>query len=187
MASQKFGDKWVDEKVLNFLEFLQHPLRNAAQACDCDQLNTVANQLELARGAFLLCDAAQRDQYKLMLYSYTQQLQALLVEEDRSEGVEQLSPEKLQLGFKPKLQDVHAEHLKQFCDAFVHILQNMDYGKLARYLTMFGEQAFNTSLHCALPEELQASLKAQLQDGNNDDDADAEQEQSAPSSISSDE
>lgn len=182
MASQNFGDKWVDEKVLNFLEFLQYPLRNAAQACECDHLEEAANKLELARGAFLLCDAEQRDQHKLLLYSYMQQLQAFLVKEDQSEGVPKLSPEKLQLGFKPKLQDVHAEHLKQFCDAFVHILQNMDYGKLARYITMFGEQAFNTSLHCALPDELQASLKAQLQDGG-----EAEQEQSAPSSISSDE
>lgn len=161
-SNTRFAHDWVDEKILNFLKFLQVPLRNAAKECACDQLSTMANQLDLLAGAFTMADEQQKLLMRLDLFRRAQDAQKLLVEFDESEGVERLSPEKLQAGMCPKLQDVHAEHLKPICEALAHVLLNMDYGKLARYLTMFGDQAFNTAKHMEFDPQFLQALQQQL-------------------------
>jgi len=183
-AVQNFGNKWVDEKVLNFLQFLQIPLRSAAEACDCPHMDECANKLELVRGMFVVADYDQRDRMKKDLFGWAYFAQATMCEPDTRKEAPQLSPEKLQMGGQPLLMPVQAEKLQGFTKALVHILENMDYGKLARYLTMFGEQQFEMWNHTELPTDVKEAALAQLRD--NGDGAD-EQEQSAPSSISSDE
>jgi len=163
-SNTRFAHDWVDEKILNFLQFLQVPLRHAAKECACEQLETMANQLQLASGAFVLSSGEEKLVQKLALFRQAQQVQALLVGPDESEGVERLSPEKLQAGFAPKMQDVHAEHLKPICEALAHVLLNMDYGKLARYLTFFGDQAFHTALHMELDKDFADQMNRQLVD-----------------------
>lgn len=165
-SNSQFAHDWVDEKILNFLQFLQVPLRNAAKECKCEQLETLANQLQLASGAFILAEGQTKVAQKLALFGYAQVLQSKLVETDESDGVERLEPEKLQAGYLPKYRDVHAEDLQQVCLAFAHVLQNMDYGKLARYLSFFGDQAFHTA-KCMVPDpSLLEDARAQLSSGD---------------------
>lgn len=165
-SNSQFAHDWVDEKVLNFLEFLQRPLRQAAAECQCEQMEVLANQLQLAASAFMLADGPQKTQQKLALFSYAQMVQGMVAGEDQSEDVERLSPEKLQLGFRPKMLDVHAEHLQPLCEAAAHVLHNMDYGKLARYLTFLGDQAFHTAKCTDLSDEAMKEARAQLKDLN---------------------
>lgn len=182
-SNSQFAHDWVDEKILNFLQFLQVPLRHAAKECACEQLETMANQLQLASGAFVLSSGEEKLVQKLALFRQAQQVQGLLVGPDESEGVERLSPEKLQAGFAPKMQDVHAEHLKPICEALAHVLTHMDYGKLARYLTFFGDQAFHTALHMELDKDFADQMNRQLVDRDGSQALAAEAAATVPSSI----
>ncbi len=159
----QFEKNWVDEKVVNFLDFLQVPLRDAAAQSECPQLGLMINALEAGAAMFTMMDRESKEFYKLVLYEKVQKAQSYLsIEDEKAPPEERLSPEKLQMGLLPKMKPVTAEAVQGVCDALAYALTHADHGKLARYITMFGDQAFYTALCMKLDPAIESAVREQM-------------------------